>query len=318
MRVEEDSGWRQSYRLLEDLRMPLFTALSGYVYALRPLKHPQDYGRFVRGKVRRLLIPLLTVGTAFVLLQAITPGTNADSRVQDLWRVYVFGDPGHFWFLQAIFLILLVVGLLDAFDIWRTPTRVIVAVLGTSALSVFVVVPAQFDVFSVNGAIRLLPFFLLGYGLSRFAGVMPTKTRVAMLAVSIVLMSARAFDIFGDHALPVGADRALGVCLGLTGIACLLMWRHLLTVPALARLGYFSFAIYLLHVFGTAPTRMVLGRVGVESEPVVFGLCLAAGLALPVLFEITLGRISWVSWTFLGQRPYRPSTRRRPMPSISV
>lgn len=315
MTVDEDSGWRSSYRLLEDLRMPLFTALSGYVYALRPLQDPRNYGRFVRGKVRRLLVPLLTVGTAFVLLQALTPGTNAESSVRDLWRVYVFGDPGHFWFLQAIFLILLLIGLLDACDVWRTPGLVVVAIVGTSALSVFVRVPAQFDFFSINGAIRLLPFFLLGYLLSRFSAVIPKRTRNVLLAVSVLLMSLRAMEIFGDRTLTGGADRVLGVCLGLAGIACLLLWRHRLTVSALARLGYFSFAIYLLHVFGTAPTRMVLGRLGVESETVVFALCLAAGLALPVLFEMTFGRISWVSWSFLGQRPYRPAPRDRSMKS---
>lgn len=37
MGVGPHSGWRFGYDLLVDLRMPLFTALSGLVYGLRPL-----------------------------------------------------------------------------------------------------------------------------------------------------------------------------------------------------------------------------------------------------------------------------------------
>src|SRR5687768_14878195 len=61
LRLPEDSGWRAANMWLEVLRMPLFAALSGFVYALRPPVGPAGLPRLARGKVRRLLVPLVVV-----------------------------------------------------------------------------------------------------------------------------------------------------------------------------------------------------------------------------------------------------------------
>ena len=62
MRVEDDSVFRHIYFSLKFLRMPLFTVISGYVYALRPLNTTM-IGRFIKGKARRILVPMVAVGT---------------------------------------------------------------------------------------------------------------------------------------------------------------------------------------------------------------------------------------------------------------
>ncbi|MCR2801919.1 acyltransferase [Microbacterium sp. zg-Y818] len=301
MLVDDDSPWRYGYALFSDLRMPLFTALSGFVYGLRPLRDIDQYGRFVRGKMRRLMVPLVSVGTIFVILQSLTPGTNAEGGVEDGWKLYVYGL-GHFWFLQAILLIFLLAGMLDALGVLRTPWRVVLAIALASALFLAVQVPDEWDFFSLTGALRLLPFFLLGYGVSRYWD--RGSVRWGMLAVAVLLICLRAADVAGAIALNPALSDVLSLGLGVSGISALFMFRDTLSWAPLARLGYFSFAIYLFHVFGTAPTRMALARVGVESEPVVFVACLVAGLALPILFEMTFGRVRWISWAFLGQRAY--------------
>lgn len=303
MMVADDSPWRLGYLLLADLRIPLFTALSGFVYGRRPLSGPDRLAGFARGKVKRLMFPLVTVGTLFVVVQALAPGTNADSDLTRWWTIYFTGQ-WHFWFLQAIFILLLAAGIANSLGALRSRGSIAAAVAVTAILSAAVRVPAPYDVFSINGAIRLAPFFLLGYA---FAVLRPEpgRWRWILLALSAALFVARGAQIISGTRLPPLADAALGLLLGLTGIAALVAFRRALAWPPLARLGYFSFAIYLLHVFGTAATRILLTRLGVEADLLVFPLCLAAGLALPILFEITLGRIAWISWSFLGQKPYR-------------
>lgn len=108
MRVADDSGWRYFYLLLEDVRMPLFTALSGLVYGLRPLTTFSGYPRLIKGKVRRLLVPLVTVGLSFHVVQSLTPGTNSGSALSDAWRVLVYGGgvpllvpTGRIYYLRA-------------------------------------------------------------------------------------------------------------------------------------------------------------------------------------------------------------------------
>lgn len=302
MRVADDSGIRTSYLLLADLRIPLFTALSGYVYATRPLREPGQLRRFVGGKARRLLIPLATVGSVFTVVQTLAPGTNTESDLSDWWMLFVYGQ-WHFWFLQAIMILLIGAGVANALGALSTVRQTLLVTSAAALVAIFVEVPFPFNVFSVNGAIRLAPFFLVGYAVSRF---WPKRVpaRLMLLGGAGVLFCVRAAQIVIGVELPPVIDGALGIALGLVGIATLISFRRELQVRIVAHLGYFSFAIYLLHVFGTAPTRILLERIGVESPAPVLVLCLMAGLALPVLFEISLGRLKWVSWAFLGQKPF--------------
>jgi fucose 4-O-acetylase-like acetyltransferase len=310
MKVDDSSGWRLSYELLADLRMPLFTALSGFVYAIRPVPFHGKLSPFIRGKARRLLVPLLTVGTAFVLLQALTPGTNSEVGVADSWRLYVYGL-GHFWFLQAVFVILLLVGCLDAAGLLRTRRSLVTAIGIAAVLAVVTDIPPAWDVFSVGDALRLLPFFLVGYYFAGRATGKQVGARWLLLACAAALFTLRALEVFGAVDLVPLLSDTLSVTLGLTGIASLIAFRHRLRWQPAATLGFYSFSIYLLHVFGTAPTRMLLTRVDVDSEALIFIVCLVAGLALPVVFQLTIGRVRWVSWAFLGQKPQR---RNAPAP----
>ncbi len=93
--------------------MPLFTVISGFVYAMRPIRALHQMPGLLRAKTRRLLLPLLTVGTALFVLELSVPGTHLKLEPHDFWRVYTMPYE-HLWFLQAIFLVFVVVGFVDA------------------------------------------------------------------------------------------------------------------------------------------------------------------------------------------------------------
>lgn len=113
MRVSDDSGWRILDLALVDLRMPLFTAISGYVYAMRPIASLDDMRGLFRAKSRRLLLPLMTVGTLLFGMEFLILGINQKPDPHQVFRLFIFGFE-HLWFLQSIFLIFVIVGLLDA------------------------------------------------------------------------------------------------------------------------------------------------------------------------------------------------------------
>lgn len=309
LEVSDGSTWRLAYLALDDVRLPLFTFLSGFVYAYRPVRTPSKMSTLLCGKARRLLMPMVTVGLLLLVVQAATPGTNADPGPGALMQILFFGYE-HLWFVQAIFLVFLLVGALDAFGALRTTTRLSVATVLASTAAVFVQLPSEVTVFSTNGAMDLLPFFLLGYLLHRRSDVVRGPRVLWPVATALSLAaSLRLHSLLGGAAFADVPDRLLGLVVGLLGVTTLFLLRARLELRQLAWLGGFAYTIYLLHVFGSAGARILLEGIGVGPIALLFPLALAAGLALPVVFELAVGRYRLVSLLVLGQRARRRGDR---------
>lgn len=302
MNVLDDSGWRVFYLLLEDIRMPLFTVISGYVYAMRPVTGSSGARELFRGKVRRLLLPLLTVGTLLFATKVIVPDTNATPELSGFWRIFLFGYE-HLWFLQAIFLIFLAVGTLGVFKLLDTPMRWTV-VLGTSVVAfVLFRFPEAANFFSINGAIRLLPFFLLGYGLYRFRFAAPRSWRLVLcIATFCAAYLIRVFLVLKVWDWTPLPERVVSLFIGLTAITLLYCARRVFDLRWIAWIGGFSFGVYLLHVFGSAGARTLLGKFGIEEEFPVFLICLGFGVLVPILVQLSTTRIRFVHTFAFGEK----------------
>jgi len=307
LRVGNDS----LFFALEDIRVPLFTLIAGYVYAIIPIAKWSDYPHHVGRKSRRLLFPLLTVGAMMYLLQRVIPGNGADSRHIGFWRVYVFGF-GHLWFLQSIFIVFLVVGILDIATVLATRRRWAIVTVVAIALFVVVHVPTRFDVFTISGALRLLPFFLIGYGLRRYSLFdLRGAPAVAVTVLFAAVFSVRMLILFHLYTPDKYFDRVIAVAVGITALILIYSARNLLNTKVLAWIGGFSFGIYLLHVFATAGTREVLERLGIHQAAVMFVIGTAVGIAAPIAFLLLFGNVPFIRTFVLGERRI-PNRRRSP------
>ncbi len=287
MKVPDDSVLRYLYDSLVYIRMPLFTAISGYVYALRPVNTGSDLSRFYKGKFKRVGVPLLTVSTLFFALQMVVPNTNDKPQLSEIFSIYFFSY-AHFWFLQAIFCIFVVIALLEKAGLLlslRNYGLVFAAALAASFASEGVP-----NLFSLDRAVELFPFFLLGLGLYRFSEQLINRSSVITMAAALVILvgidQAYLFALIDLDDIDLAV---VGTALGLAAIS-LLIARRFYFLP-LAWLGYFSFEIYLFHVFGTAGARIVLNKLQVEEQWLVFTVSMLLGLFLPVAFKLVLERI---------------------------
>lgn len=288
MKVPDDSVLRYLYDSLVYIRMPLFTAISGYVYALRPVHAGSDLARFYQGKFKRIGIPLLVVSTLFFVLQMLVPNTNDKPQLSEIFGIYFFSY-AHFWFLQAIFCIFVVVSLLEKAGLLltlRSYGLVFAAALAASFAS-----QSLPDLFSLDRAVELFPFFLLGLGLYRFSEQLISRRNLVTLAVALtILVGIDQAYLFALVDLDEAGLAVVGTALGLAGCS-LLIARRFFFKP-LAWLGYFAFEIYLFHVFGTAGARIVLNRLQVQEAWLVFTVSMLLGLLLPVALKQVLDRIS--------------------------
>jgi peptidoglycan/LPS O-acetylase OafA/YrhL len=68
----------------------------------------------------------------------------------------------------------------------------------------------------------------------------------------------------------------------------------------LARIGDYSFAIYLFHVFFTSATRMVLHAVNLDTHLLVLLLSVPTGIVGPAVLQHLIARSRTVSSYVMG------------------
>jgi fucose 4-O-acetylase-like acetyltransferase len=278
---------REGNDFLAYVRMPLFTFLSGYVYAYRPFR--TGAVQFIKGKARRLLVPMLVVGTFFAVVQTYTPGANGGV---ENWYLLHLKPYAHFWFVESLFLIFLLVVPLEISKAMSSKfSMAFVFVLA----SLLYISGFAFTWFSVSGAIYLLPYFILGIALCRFSVVDHCKQyRVGFYIIGVLAAM-----------LPLvieGADSQrtlLSLVVGGAACAALLMTR--MRVTWLARIGSYSYAIYLYHVFFTAACRIFSNRLGIDSMIVLFAVGSVAGLIGPIVVEVISDKHGLSRLLFLGK-----------------
>ena len=277
LRLDPASWYSIANDFLAYVRMPLFTFLSGVVYARRPLVSGNGVA-FARGKVKRLLVPFICITLLFTIVQKLTPGTNASLEWWDIPRTLVW-PYGHLWFIAALLWVFALVGCLDYFRALDKPSSAAILFLIASAM--FAYRDGAVGVFAWNRALYLLPFFLTGLVLTRFGW----KWAVACASLALLTL---------EWEITVGA---------LFGVTMLAVMP---TVPLLAKIGFFSYSIYLLHVFGTAGARIVMLHAGVDTIPLLLLVGTLAGIVLPIAADLVLARVPFLSRAILGVYPAAP------------
>lgn len=297
LKISPPSPYIDFLDLFEPLRMPLFTFLSGYVYGMRPVCAGAIW-EFVVKKARRLLVPLLVVSAVFFVVQGMVPGTNADVSWEKMWRIFVL-PYAHFWFLQAIFLIFVAVALLDGKAWLASPKRL--AMVLAIAVGLHVGVSTVPTLFSLNGAVRLAPFFFAGLMANRFKALFVSPgARFGATLFFVIAMTIYALIVFGAEVelQPKRTDLWVTM-LSLTGCLTMLFWAP--SFSSMRWVGGFSFAIYLYHVFFTAGARIALKMLGEFSLHTHFLAGLFAGVLGPIILSAIFRRSETGRRLLLGE-----------------
>ena len=292
----EHSGWRYFYFCFEYLRMPLFTVISGYVYSLRPVGNSTLLG-FYTGKARRILLPMIFVSTIFFLTQYFVPGTNTKPNLSDWWKIY-FIEYQHFYFLQAIFLVFVFIGLIDHFKLMLSIRNWLILFLITVLIRNFI--PRFYpNVFSVSDFFSLLPFFILGCGINRFSDLFSGKSIVRPATIIFILaMLLQQFIWFSGYKMNYLEINTLSLFVACSGIIVLFYIRE--NIPFMSKIGYYAYGIYLFHVFGTAGSRIILWKLGVNQNIIIFSVGLFFGIVVPIIIELILEKSKITRMLFLG------------------
>jgi glucan biosynthesis protein C len=269
------SGWHYAMVCIEFLRMPLFTALSGYLYAGNRVTR-QAFGQFWTKKIRRLGLPLIFVTIVVWILRR-----HINDDATSLSDAFLFGF-GHLWYIQALIILFAAISIGDVFFRPRFGALVLASLAAIMTAQANLNVPTFF---SFNGALYLAPYFLFGILLREQPAWLQDR-RSGQLASGVVLivLTAQQLGLFGlaDGVTVLQLPAALA---GMAGVVSLLQLtpRNAL----LAAIGGYSYTIYLWHIVASSAVRGALLKAGVTSLPIMFGLCFVAAVIAPiVLFHI--------------------------------
>lgn len=308
MKVGDDSFLRYIYYTFEYLRMPLFTLISGWVYALHPVTLPK-WSSFTIKKIRRILLPLVFVGSGYFILQQIIPGVNNKENFADIWKILVFPYT-LYWYLPSLFLVFLIISIFDSYGLISKFSNWIIFF---SASIVLLLVRNYYlpeiwpNYFSYKGAIYLLPYFTLGIGLQRYKDFFFNKYLIAATTV-VLLFCLLIQQLVWFNVIDYQLDKrtGIGLLIGFTGT--LFLFRLRWEVKWLIWVGSFAYTIYLFHAFGTAGGRIITKSIGVNSTPIIFMVSFLFGVLLPILTEFILDKFSLTRMLFLG-RSYNKSNK---------
>lgn len=299
LKVPDNSWFRYFYYSFEYLRMPLFTVISGFVYAMRPISTSAEQKKFINRKIVRLLIPFFIAVTLLCVFQFITPGTNAKLPFDKFWRAYVF-PYAQFWFVQGIFIVFILISFLETggvmknFKGWLLVFSVSILLFYTGLIKI--------TFFSLDRAPFLLMFFLLGLGMKRFYNKLFDNKMIAFCSLLVFLIGIgyQQFLYFNDGAENHSVISLLTILVGSTGAFLLVMMRFY--NPALAWIGNYSYEIFLYHSFGTAGSRIFMKLLGISNLNIYFTICLIMGISLPILFRIICGASPLLTTILFGEK----------------
>lgn len=297
-----DNHWLARLNLaLVDLRMPLFSFLSGIVFNI----HEGGFFSQIKAKSRRLLLPMATVGTIFWITRDMMGYAQ-----EPLYEIF-FLPFAHFWFLQATFVIML--SCLIGTSICRGRSNLAIGIVGIVGAALYISpFRPEVNLFSIMNAWKLAPFFAAGFLTAR---IMTWKRSPDQKIIGTIGITSAA--IFGAMlawdllTFEPQMRRVVSVVLGL--VFCLMLYMVKPNISWLASIGRQSYPIYLFHVFFTASTIMTINRISPAMPPLVMlFLALLAGVLGPMILSSILIRNPMTAFCFLGiirKRPVREADR---------
>ena len=284
-----DGIYREISDLLIFIRMPLFTFLSGYIYAYRPFS--SDSKKYVKGKASRLLMPMLTVGTAFAIIQLLMPGSN--QSINEWYLIHII-PVGHFWFLESVFLIFILMIPLEKYQLLSTKFNFFIVFCFVTLLYLSSI---ELKYFAISGFIYLLPFFLFGVAVRRFDLSSFVNFKIIWLMLGVVI--SLVITIYMDLIVIESKRTILPLLMGC--VSCFVLLNCRFKSELLAKIGIYSYSIYLFHVFFTAGSRIILSKFGVSDINLLFICSLFLGVSGAILTELIFDKYKITRLSLLGK-----------------
>lgn len=268
--------------------MQLFVLVSGWLFNYTRLSRPDrwTYGATVKEKLIRLALPGLVFSVLALLLKMAFPGDmsrTVDTSFGGILHGYLYPHENPFaelWFIAVLLELFLLMPL------WRLALKNPAVKFGL--LAVLLVLPFVFQmptrILSVDRLVQYAFWFYLG--------IVMNETDVVEKGFKgrewIMILAGTALYAAGCL-IPVVFAKTLGAILFAFGLALLL---DKILPRALSTFRDYTYQIFLMGIFAQIFVKMLHRRLDAPYL-LMFAVCVAAGVYVPVLVSKIAQKINW-------------------------
>lgn len=280
------------------LRMPLFTVLSGWVYALKPV-NKNNTVTFFAAKFRRVILPLFFVSTCYYFVILLT--SNDFPRLkgrnglpvppEDFWVTW-FYHFGHLWFLQLLISLFVIITIIDRLGLMNTVKKWLFWLVISAIISYLI--PNGIELWSISHIKRFMLFFLFGVGLNRFQKQIFTFRFLKYAAIILICTLITNYFLeknFWPLSIIIGTIAPIYL-LSLNFIFQPFVW-----------IGKYSYSIYLYHGIAWYSLKPICVPLLNNFQYAWALIFLFTGLFLPIIIEKIGGEVPIIRTLLIGRKP---------------
>lgn len=278
------------YRMMYSFRMPVFMFTSGFLLVFTTSHRPRGWGEFAVGKLKRLMIPFLTLTLVTFVPRSFMSGM-ADDTVElsfmGLIKAIVMSDHlviPYFWFLHSSFtLLLMVYGVICLMCARKLDPKLVYSGLVAAILAINFLPLEISSLFSLNMTVWLGIYFILGCVYAQWREEIDIRIcwhSPMVFLVSCLLWTITFFvrDAIGTWCYILCS--CFGICM-IISLAKMLEYYH---IGVLDHLQGANYIIFLLSWYFNVLTQQVLSHFVALPWWVHTILSLTTGIYLPWLY----------------------------------
>ncbi|CAM3153363.1 acyltransferase family protein [Leuconostoc rapi] len=283
--------------LLFTIVMPVFFALSGYVY--KPVSTSTLLIKNLVQKFVNLGIPYVIFSVIYVSLQHVGSEVHQLSTWQDLGRIYVV-PIGYLWYLYVLFFIYVLVGIMYLLKVPTILQIGIYSILLLLNLGHVIIMPYVFDSLCMWTII-----FYLGYLFKEKPAVLNRKSLFIfnLVAFSVgMIWQVHTGKPWYDTNMMTQTDF-------MAKLASVPLFLYLFSHIKIGRVGHYfikygrhSLVIYLIHAPVASIVRVLLLRLGVQNYFLLIVLTLIFAWTISLCTVCIAHKVKWVDMIF---NPYQ-------------
>ena len=306
-------GYEFLNHMVYAFHMPLFMCASGFLFAFsREIKSFGDYGKLLRDKTRRLLIPYFSISIIILAVKLIAQQfIRLENPVTPdfLWSLFFCPWRGSATFLSFIYILFIIFAV---FPLLKKYIRS-AALLFSLILGLFFINCSMY--FSLGVVFRYLIYFYLGVLLFKHKNRIIKKSGLwlpGLFFILLVMLFWAGSGFSGDTAGVILLKKVFELSMAVSGIMlCVFISLNIDEMSLPGRifkiLGIFSAPIYLLHTILMAPLRFALNdfmRLNAVTFTITAIITVGAGVLLPILItRYFIVRSKNISLFLLGVEP---------------